>query len=130
MFVNPRRGGYPGPPGQPHGVKVGAHPSLPDREGFGRREMKMGREELTASVLYQIGALSAFLRAEGMELNHVKPHGSLYGMAARDEEVEALIRAGAKPVGLGPLRLRVETAAVSLVACVAVMHPGEAPPGC
>ena len=47
-----------------------------------------------------------------------------------DEEVEALIRAGAKPVGLGPLRLRVETAAVSLVACVAVMHPGEAPPGC
>ena len=47
-----------------------------------------------------------------------------------DEELEALIRAGAKPVGLGPLRLRVETAAVSLVACVAVMHPGEAPPGC
>ena len=74
-----------------HGVKVGAHPSLPDREGFGRREMKMGREELTASVLYQIGALSAFLRAEGMELNHVKPHGSLYGMAARDPEVAEAI---------------------------------------
>jgi 5-oxoprolinase (ATP-hydrolysing) subunit A len=83
-----------------HGVKVGAHPSLPDREGFGRREMKMGREELTASVLYQIGALSAFLRAEGMELNHVKPHGSLYGMAARDEEVAGAIADAADVFGV------------------------------
>ena len=83
-----------------HGVKVGAHPSLPDREGFGRREMKMGREELTASVLYQIGALSAFLRAEGMELHHVKPHGSLYGMAARDEEVAGAIADAADVFGV------------------------------
>ena len=51
---------------QEHGVEVGAHPSLPDREGFGRREMAMDRDELTASVVYQVGALSGFLRARGM----------------------------------------------------------------
>jgi UPF0271 protein len=76
---------------QERGVAVGAHPSLPDREGFGRREMKMERDELTASVIYQVGALSGFLRARGMELNHIKPHGSLYGMAARDEEVAGAV---------------------------------------
>src|SRR5690349_13663379 len=59
------------------GVKVGAHPSLPDLQGFGRREMKIGREELRDILLYQIGALTAFLKAEGMPLNHVKPHGAL-----------------------------------------------------
>lgn len=69
------------------GVKVGAHPSLPDLQGFGRREMKIGREELVNCMIYQIGALTGFLRAEGMALNHIKPHGSLYGMAARMEEV-------------------------------------------
>ena len=70
-----------------HGVKVGAHPSLPDLQGFGRREMKMGREELTNCMIYQIGALKGFLDAEGMALNHIKPHGALYGMAARMEDV-------------------------------------------
>jgi len=70
-----------------HGVKVGAHPSLPDLQGFGRREMKIGREELTNCMIYQIGALKGFLYAEGMVLNHIKPHGSLYGMAARMEDV-------------------------------------------
>jgi UPF0271 protein len=70
-----------------HGVKVGAHPSLPDLQGFGRREMKMGREETANCLIYQIGALKGFLEAEGMELNHVKPHGSLYGMAARLEDI-------------------------------------------
>ena len=70
-----------------HGVKVGAHPSLPDLQGFGRREMKIGREELTNCLIYQIGALKGFLDAEGMVLNHIKPHGSLYGMAARMEDI-------------------------------------------
>jgi UPF0271 protein len=70
-----------------HGVKVGAHPSLPDLQGFGRREMKIGREELTNCLLYQIGALRAFLDAEGVALNHIKPHGALYGMAARMEDI-------------------------------------------
>ncbi|MEQ8654588.1 MAG: LamB/YcsF family protein [Kiloniellales bacterium] len=68
-----------------HGVKVGAHPSLPDLQGFGRREMKIGREELANCLIYQIGALKGFLEAEGMSLHHIKPHGSLYGMAARQE---------------------------------------------
>lgn len=66
-----------------HGVKVGAHPSLPDLQGFGRREMKIDREEMANCLIYQIGALKGFLDAEGMALNHIKPHGSLYGMAAR-----------------------------------------------
>ena len=70
-----------------HGVKVGAHPSLPDLQGFGRREMKIGREELANCLIYQIGALKGFLDAEGMHLNHIKPHGSLYGMAARLPEM-------------------------------------------
>lgn len=70
-----------------HGVKVGAHPSLPDLQGFGRREMKIGREELANCVIYQIGALQGFLAAEGMSLNHIKPHGALYGMASRDPQI-------------------------------------------
>lgn len=69
-----------------NGVAVGAHPSLPDLQGFGRREMKIGREELANCLIYQIGALKGFLEAEGMQLNHIKPHGSLYGMAARNED--------------------------------------------
>lgn len=74
-----------------HGVKVGAHPSLPDLQGFGRREMKIGREEMTNCLIYQIGALKGFLQAEGMELNHIKPHGSLYGMSARMEDIAQAI---------------------------------------
>ena len=70
-----------------HGVKVGAHPSLPDLQGFGRREMKISRQELANCLIYQIGALTGFLKAEGVELHHIKPHGSLYGMAARQEEM-------------------------------------------
>jgi 5-oxoprolinase (ATP-hydrolysing) subunit A len=70
-----------------HGVRVGAHPSLPDLQGFGRREMKMDPKELADCLLYQVGALKAFLDAEGMVLNHIKPHGALYGMAARSEEI-------------------------------------------
>lgn len=69
------------------GVKVGAHPSLPDLQGFGRREMKIGREEMANCLIYQIGALCGFLKAEGMALHHIKPHGSLFGMAARQEEI-------------------------------------------
>lgn len=68
-------------------IKVGAHPGLPDIQGFGRREIKMSPEELTAMVRYQVGALQGFLDAEGVPLHHVKPHGVLYGMMYRDEEV-------------------------------------------
>ena len=70
-----------------HGVAVGAHPSLPDLQGFGRREMKISREELANCIIYQVGALKGFCEAEGVRLNHLKPHGSLYGMAARMEDM-------------------------------------------
>ena len=80
-----------------HGVKVGAHPSFPDLQGFGRREMKMGHDELVACIIYQVGALQAFLRAEEMTLNHIKPHGALYGVASRDPAVAEAI---AEAVGL------------------------------
>jgi len=70
-----------------HGVKVGAHFSLPDLPGFGRREMKIDREEMANIILYQIGALKGFLDAAGIQLCHMKPHGALYGMAAREEHI-------------------------------------------
>ena len=65
-----------------HGVAIGAHPGLPDLAGFGRREMAVSPEEAFDMVVYQIGALSAFVQAEGGDLHHVKPHGALYNMAA------------------------------------------------
>ncbi|MCP4185815.1 MAG: 5-oxoprolinase subunit PxpA [Hyphomicrobiales bacterium] len=70
-----------------HNVKVGAHFSLPDLAGFGRREMKIDREEMANIVIYQIGALNEFLKIAGVPLAHLKPHGSLYGMAARQEHI-------------------------------------------
>ena len=67
-----------------YGVNVGAHPSWLDVEGFGRREMMLPADEVEALILYQIGALAAITKAEGMELVHVKPHGALYNQAAKD----------------------------------------------
>ena len=83
-----------------HGVKVGAHPSLPDLQGFGRREMRIPRAELTDLLIYQVGALRAFLEAEGVALNHIKPHGVLYGMAARQEEVAHAVCDAAQVFGV------------------------------
>lgn len=77
-----------------HNIKVGAHPGLPDIQGFGRREIKMSPEELRASVVYQVGALKGFLDAEGVPLHHVKPHGVLYGMMYRDREVCRAVYSG------------------------------------
>ncbi|KAI0693472.1 lactam utilization protein lamb [Cytidiella melzeri] len=67
-----------------HGVLIGAHPSLPDRQGFGRREMKMDADELNKCITYQVGALCGFLTKHGLTLNHIKPHGAMYGMISRD----------------------------------------------
>jgi UPF0271 protein len=66
------------------GVAIGAHPGLPDLQGFGRREMKISEAEAYQFCLYQIGALNGFVIAQGGVLNHVKPHGALYNMAAKD----------------------------------------------
>jgi urea carboxylase len=77
----------------PH-LKIGAHPGLPDLQGFGRREMAMKPDEIENMIVYQVGALQAFLNSEGLPLHHVKPHGSLYNMTARDElKCEALCKA-------------------------------------
>jgi 5-oxoprolinase (ATP-hydrolysing) subunit A len=77
-----------------HGVAVGAHPGFPDLVGFGRREMQVRPQEVEDLVLYQIGALAAVARSEGVRLQHVKAHGALYNMACRDEALaEAIARA-------------------------------------
>ncbi len=76
------------------GVAIGAHVSLPDLQGFGRREMSVSADEVQAMTLYQIGALHAFAHAAGTRLAHVKPHGALYNMAARDRSLaDAIARA-------------------------------------
>jgi len=77
------------------GVQVGAHPSWLDLEGFGRREMSLPGDEVEALILYQIGALAAIAKAEGVELRHVKPHGALYNQAAKEK---ALARSIARAV--------------------------------
>jgi Uncharacterized proteins, homologs of lactam utilization protein B len=78
------------------GAAIGAHPGLPDRLGFGRRDMQVAASEVYDFVLYQLGALQAFVRAAGGELAHLKPHGALYHMANRDKAVaEAIVRAAA-----------------------------------
>lgn len=66
------------------GIRVGAHPGFPDLMGFGRRNMTVTPDEARAYTLYQLGALDAFCRAHGMKLQHVKPHGAFYNMAAKD----------------------------------------------
>lgn len=66
------------------GVALGAHPGYPDLQGFGRRDMALSGEEITNAILYQLGALSAFAKAAGIPLVHVKLHGALYNRAARD----------------------------------------------
>lgn len=74
-----------------HQVAVGAHPGYPDLQGFGRRQMGLSVEEISAVVLYQIGALEAFARSAGTRLVHVKPHGALYNLAAQDFQVASAI---------------------------------------
>ena len=83
------------------GVTVGAHPGLPDLVGFGRREMAVTAEEVGDLVRYQVGALQAFLTAEGVDLHHIKPHGALYGMVARDEALMDAVCRVAADLGVG-----------------------------
>jgi UPF0271 protein len=87
-----------------HGVSVGAHPSYPDREGFGRREMSLSPAEIHDAVLYQIGALAGIAAAAGTRLAHVKPHGALYNRAAVDhhaaDAIAAAVRAFDPSLGL------------------------------
>jgi 5-oxoprolinase (ATP-hydrolysing) subunit A len=74
-----------------HGVAVGAHPGLPDQLGFGRRVMDVSESDARDYVLYQAGALAGFVRAAGLTLHHVKPHGALYMMALEDRGIARAI---------------------------------------
>jgi UPF0271 protein len=74
-----------------HGVAVGAHPGFPDLIGFGRREISVGVRETEDFVLYQIAAVAGVASAEGVALQHVKPHGALFNMAARDPKLARAI---------------------------------------
>jgi UPF0271 protein len=90
-----------------NGVRVGAHPGYPDLLGFGRRPMRLAAGEAKDYVLYQIGALCAFAGAEGLRLQHVKPHGALYGVASKDrslsrEIAEAVAEADPSLILVGP----------------------------
>lgn len=83
------------------GIRIGAHPGLPDIWGFGRREMKLDADEVRDIVAYQVGALSGFLKAQGVPLSHIKPHGSLYGMVARDPALMESVCDVAEVYGVG-----------------------------
>lgn len=74
-----------------HGVSIGAHPSYPDLQGFGRRVMQMSAKDLESSLLYQIGALQGIAAAEGASVTHVKPHGALHNVACADQSVASTI---------------------------------------
>ena len=76
------------------GTALGAHPGLPDLVGFGRRKMDVSPDDVYAMVVYQVGALAAFAKAAGGRLQHVKPHGALFNMAAKDSALaEAVLQA-------------------------------------
>ena len=78
------------------GVAIGAHPGYPDLMGFGRRALAMSPNDVYASILYQVGALAAFAKAEGAQLHHVKPHGALYNAAAKDATLAQAIAQAVK----------------------------------
>jgi UPF0271 protein len=83
------------------GVAIGAHPSLPDLMGFGRRAMKISPQDMYDLVIYQAGAVEAFARAAGAKLHHVKCHGALYNMAAVDEGLSDAMARAVKDLGGG-----------------------------
>lgn len=80
------------------GVAIGAHPSFPDLQGFGRREMKMSPAEIFDIVLYQVAAVKGICEASGAKLHHVKPHGALYNCAALDKKIAAAIAQAVKAI--------------------------------
>jgi UPF0271 protein len=97
-----------------NGVSIGAHPSFPDLQGFGRRRMDIPAAELEAMIIYQIGALQACARARGAKVTHVKPHGALSNIASADRKVaDAVARAVHR---LDPSLILLATAASQMVA--------------
>jgi lactam utilization protein B len=98
-----------------HGVAVGAHPGFPDLVGFGRRELNVTAQEAEDLVLYQVAAVAGVAAAEGVRIQHVKPHGALFNMAVRNKDLAGAIATGGRlsirrgdlPVGSG-LRVAAE----------------------
>jgi UPF0271 protein len=88
-----------------YGVRAGAHPSFPDRENFGRRELARTEAEILQDCAYQVGALAGLAKAQGLTLNHLKPHGALYNMACRDDAYARPVVAVAELFGLPLLGL-------------------------
>src|SRR5688572_19743926 len=84
-----------------HGVAVGAHPGFPDLEGFGRRELRVSPRDVEDFVVYQVGALAAIAAAQGVRLQHVKPHGALFNMAARDAALADAVARATKTIDPG-----------------------------
>ena len=74
-----------------HNIGIGAHPGLPDLQGFGRRKLDMSPEEIYNIVVYQLGALNGFCQIHDVKMNHVKPHGALYQMGAKDKTIASAI---------------------------------------
>lgn len=87
------------------GVAIGAHPGYPDLMGFGRRNIACSAKEVKAYIQYQIGALSAFAAAHGMKLQHCKPHGAMYNIAAKDPDIAQAIADGIAEVDGGLILL-------------------------
>jgi UPF0271 protein len=87
------------------GVQMGAHPSFPDRENFGRLEMARSEDDVYSDCVYQIGALAGLAQAAGLKLRHVKPHGALYNMACRDDAYGRPVVKAAELVGLALMGL-------------------------
>ena len=120
-----------------YGVQVGAHPGLPDLAGFGRRRMQITPAEAADCVAYQIGALRAFCDEVGVPLHHVKPHGALYNMAAKDRPLaDAICRAvqkaapGAILLALSGSEMETAARAIGLpVACEVFADRGYRPDG-
>lgn len=88
-----------------HGVSIGAHPSYPDLQGFGRRRMDIADGELEAMLIYQVGALQAMARAEGARVTHVKPHGALNNMACVDATLARCVARAVRAVDAGLILL-------------------------
>lgn len=105
-FMHRIRGhGRNGQTGKRKNAAVGAHPGYPDLVGFGRRNMAVSPKEVKAMVQYQIGALQAFCKAAHVGLQHVKPHGAMYNMAAKDEKLAYAIAEGIYEVDSGLILL-------------------------
>lgn len=105
-----------------NGIGIGAHPGLPDLQGFGRRNMDLSPKEIYDIVIYQLGALSGFCNVHQVKINHVKPHGALYQMGARDKAIAHAIAQAVYDfdesliyVGLSNTLLVTEAQAVGLI---------------